>query len=242
MQQAYYWHSSLLSVGGPAMCADFSECAGSATVFISACLSSCQNLSGGHMCFCVLILCVYEEERGDSFWQSICTVFFDFAHALINMCVCYFCLLVDRLLFGLLTVSLNHAAVVTRSDRMPFPPWDFSIRVSQALNEEVNMLNCLLEMKWRGCLTITCHVWHLHILVVLLEGLCITQWAYRTKSHLWSLNRKTQHAIAFWKYSTLMVYAAIKKRIDWDSGAKHIHVLVKQILNGLTVVGIVRNC
>lgn len=30
---------------------------------------------------------------------------------------------------------------------MPLPPWDSSIRVSQALNEEVNTLNCLLEMK-----------------------------------------------------------------------------------------------
>lgn len=34
------------------------------------------------------------------------------------------------------TVSLNHVAVVVHSDRMPLPPWDFSIRVSQALNEE----------------------------------------------------------------------------------------------------------
>ncbi len=42
---------------------DFSECALSASVFISACLSSCQNLFG-HMCFCFLILCVCVSLKG----------------------------------------------------------------------------------------------------------------------------------------------------------------------------------
>lgn len=159
MQQAYYWHSSLLSVGvgGCNVCWFLWMC--SKCYYLHLCLSQLlPEPFWTYVCllfwFCV---CVYEEERGESFWQSICIVLFDCAHRLINMCVCYLCLLVDRLLFGLLTVSLNHAAVVTRSDRMPFPPWDFSIRVSQALNEEVNMLNCLLEMKWRGCLSTTCH-------------------------------------------------------------------------------------
>lgn len=51
---------------GAATCVDFSECAQSATIFISACLSSCQNLFG-HMCVCFLILClcVWGRERGE---------------------------------------------------------------------------------------------------------------------------------------------------------------------------------
>lgn len=71
------------------------------------------------------------------------SAFYSAVHILLRV---FFCLFVDRLLFGLLTESLNHATVLTHSDRMRLSPWDFSIMVSQALKEEVNMLNCLLKM------------------------------------------------------------------------------------------------
>lgn len=124
MQQAYSWHSSPLLVGGlPVMCVfltvDFSECALSTSLFISACLSSCQNLFWTYVLLLFDFVCLWvffyvcmrdrdrerarEREREQSFWLSISNVFFDCVHMLVN--VCYHCLLVDRLLFGLLTDS-----------------------------------------------------------------------------------------------------------------------------------------
>lgn len=115
-----------------------------------------------------------EQERGESFWQS--PVFF-WRCACACKCVCL-CVTSARWLTGCCsafwqTLPLNHSAVVTHSDRTPLPPWDSSIRVSHALNEEVNMLNCLLEMKWGGCLNAACHMWCPHI--SLFEVIYITQ-------------------------------------------------------------------
>lgn len=211
MQRAHSWHSStlLVGVGGLlVMCVfltiDFSECALSTSVFISSCLSSCQNLFG-HMCFldfvclCVCVfMCIWgrekqaerARERGEFLTIRLQCVFFDCVHVLVSGYVTSTCWLTGCCSAFWQTVPLNHAAVVTHSDRTPLPPWDSSIRVSHALNEEVNMLNCLLEMKWRGCLKAACHVRCPHILVPLLEAMYITQWAYTAKSHLCSFNSK----------------------------------------------------
>lgn len=96
------------------------------------------------MCFSG-ICAVPEEERKESFWQFV-RILLSCAHTC--ACVTSASLLTGCCLAFWQTVSLNHAAVVTRSDRMLLPPWDSSIMVSQVLKEEVNMLNCLLKMKW----------------------------------------------------------------------------------------------
>lgn len=174
MQRAYSWHSSPLLVGGlPVMCvfltADFCECALSASLFISACLSSCQNLFG-HMCFFLFdFACLSADVRtGEKVlaWERV----FDNLSPLcfltvcthLQVCVTAACWLTDCCSAFWQTVPLNHAALVTRSDRTLLLPWYASIRISPTLNEDVNMLNCLLEMRWRGCLNAAHHVWCPH--------------------------------------------------------------------------------
>lgn len=83
--------------------------------------------------FFVFLLCFFFL----LFWESV--------YVLASVRVTSPCWLTDCCSAFWQTVPLNHAAVVTCSDRTPLPPWDSSIRVPHALNEEVNMLNCLLE-------------------------------------------------------------------------------------------------
>lgn len=174
-------------------------------MLILSCLSFSQNLFWTYMDYYFLFVSVHisyiytsmwetarqqkASETAISFWQFDSIMFF----LPLCMCLCVYATsageLTDYCSALWQTVPLNHAAVVTCSDRTTLLPWDSSIGVSHALNEEINMLSCLLEMKRRGCLNAECHVWYLHKLVPLLEAICIIQQAHTAKSHLCSWNR-----------------------------------------------------
>ena len=98
------------------------------------------------VCVCVC-LCVWgsKRERDGGEFLTVCLhCVFDCARECVCVYVTSACWLTGCCSAFWQTVPLNHAAVVTRGDRTPSPPPDSSIRVSHALNEEVNMLNCLL--------------------------------------------------------------------------------------------------
>lgn len=163
MQRVYSWHSSSLLVGGlPLMCvfqtSDFSECVLSTSLLVPAFVRTCQNLFG-HMCDCLLIsvyvsvsVCNGKQrqsttDRGRFLTIHLCCVILwvdgTSARWMTGCCSAFW-----------QTVPLNHAAVVAHSDRTQLAPWDSPIGVFHALNEEVNMLNCLVKMKWKDSETV----------------------------------------------------------------------------------------
>ena len=163
MQRAFSWHSSPHLVGGlPVMCVfltvDFWMCSERFCVHLRlsqllpepfwtyVLLFFVFYFMRLWVCACVC-LCVWgsKRERDGGEFLTVCLhCVFDCARECVCVYVTSACWLTGCCSAFWQTVPLNHAAVVTRGDRTPSPPPDSSIRVSHALNEEVNMLNCLL--------------------------------------------------------------------------------------------------